>query len=135
MDSDTLQLRIDRLTELDRLELVKALGADAVRFEDQRPPDGHLGELDTVTAIVTITLATVNVAGAALALWLSRGGKKAALRDHLIIETPQGRLVRKLEVTGSSHEELKPELVRQLLAELPRAPSFPPTSSSSDPEA
>jgi hypothetical protein len=125
-------LRIDRLTELDRLELIKAFGADAVRFEDRRPPDGHLGELDTVTAIVTVTLATVDIAAMALALWLAGGGRKTVVRDHLVIETPQGRLVRKLEVTSSSREALQPEIVRQLLAELPKAPSFP--SSPSDPE-
>ncbi|MBC9902922.1 hypothetical protein [Achromobacter xylosoxidans] len=117
MAPEALQLRIDHLTELDRRELVKLMGADAVRFVETRPADGRLGELDTLTAIVSISLATINAAGVVLAIWLAKGGRKVTLRDHLVIETAEGnRLVRKLELTGRSEDEIKAEVLKELQA-------------------
>ncbi len=117
MAPEALQLRIDHLTELDRRELAKLMGADAVRFVEARPADGRLGELDTLTAIVSISLATINAAGVVLAIWLAKGGRKVTLRDHLVIETAEGnRLVRKLELTGRSEDEIKAEVLKELQA-------------------
>lgn len=126
MAPEALQLRIDHLTELDRRELAKLMGADAVRFVETRPADGRLGELDTLTAIVSISLATINAAGVVLAIWLAKGGRKVTLRDHLVIETAEGnRLVRKLELTGRSEDEIKAEVLKELQAAFSKV-STPP---------
>lgn len=136
MAPDEIHLRIEHLTDLDKLELIKVLAPGSVRFEQQRPADGRLGELDTITAIVTITLATINTAGFALAIWLSRGGRQGSIHDQIEVVTEQGSYKRTLNIKGSSHDELQPEVIKFLHAAFPGttqtpSPPTPPTPPAS----
>lgn len=117
MAPDALRLRINHLTELDRLELAKLMGAEAVRFEETRPPDGRLGELDTLTAIVTISLATISTTGIVLSIWLAKGGKKLTIHRNLLIEAADGsRVVHEVKIVGNSQDEISAEVLQGLQA-------------------
>ena len=130
MDDPAIRLRIDHLTQLDRLELDKALAAGPVAVQVQATPvaAGRLGEPGELTAYLVVTLATIDAVGLALAVWLAKGGRKSSLKDHIVIETPQGRMERTLVITSSAQEQITPEIVRQLREALPGSdlPPSPP---------
>ncbi len=114
MDHDNIQIGISGLTELDRLELEKIVGPDHVDVSAPRTAKGHLGEPGSMTAIITIGLAALEVVGGVLALWLAKERRKSVLKDEIEIKTSKGTIRRKLTITAESSDAIKAEVVKQL---------------------
>ncbi|MBV8073203.1 MAG: hypothetical protein JO270_25120 [Acidobacteriaceae bacterium] len=114
MEGNQIRLRINGLTELDRLELEKIIEPGTLEFQRKATPSGQLGEPGTWTAIIEITALAVPIIGSSLALWLSHGSRRSVLKDQIEIETDTARVRRKLLIKSSSSDALKAEVVKQL---------------------
>jgi len=114
MEDGEVRLRIGGLTELDRLELEKAVASCELQIERQRTPDGQLGEPGALEAILTFGIAALPVIAGALGLWLSHGSRRSLLKDEFEMETPHVKIRRKLLISSRSSDEIKAEVVKQL---------------------
>jgi hypothetical protein len=106
MGQDDIRTSINGLTELDRLELEKIIGQKHLAITTQRTPDGHLGEPGSMTAMITIGIAALEVVGGSLALWLAKDRRKSLLKDEIEIKTTKGTIRRKLVIKSESSDAI-----------------------------
>jgi hypothetical protein len=114
MTEPVIEVRIPGLTQLDKLELEQALEKQNVEFLPTRTPEGHLGQPDTLMAIIHLTELALPVIGLNLAIYLASKRRRDVLKHDLEMRSG-GRVLRsKLRVASESVDAIKAEVVEQL---------------------
>jgi hypothetical protein len=111
---DDITIEIPGLTELDRLELGKAIGSEHVKWEELDTPPGHFGELTTITAIVTISVATVQMVGSALAIWLVHSRRSKIFKSEVEVTAGGVHYKHKWTSKTTASDAPPPEVLKQL---------------------
>jgi hypothetical protein len=123
VDQDAVEspkLIISGLNSLDEVELRDVLG-EGVEFDEPEVPEGTLAEPGTITAIVIIGKLTI----AALAVYLSKGRRRAALKKNTRIIYPDGRIEEQtLEIEATSEEGVKAQVFAWLSKLISQAPQI-----------
>lgn len=102
------------LTELDRLELEKAVGSEHVETERQETLEGSVGDAGSLTAIVEIVLDMLPEVAALIGIWLSAGRRKTVVKNVVEVETDQGRIRQQLSITSRTQDGISSDVVKQL---------------------
>lgn len=102
------------LTELDRLELEKAVGREHVETERQETREGSVGDAGSLTAIVEIALDLLPEVATFIAIWLAAGRRKTVIKNVVEVETDEGRISQNLYITSKTKDGISDEIVKQL---------------------
>lgn len=102
------------LTELDRLELEKAVGKGNVEIERQETREGSVGDAGSLTAIVEIALDMLPEVAALVGIWLAAGRRKTVIKNVVEVETEKGRVRQQLSITSQAQDGIPNDVVKQL---------------------
>ena len=111
---DLWKLHVPDLSLAEYYHLEEAIGEEDVFLDRSKAAGSRHGALDPVTAVVIISVASLQV----LAVWLSKNRKSGRFAEVLKIEHPDGRIEIREVVLETTDETSDADVMQQLMVGL-----------------